>query len=205
MTPIQKMRAVAEAQALLGVSAHASLAELHSAWRKMMFKMHPDRGLGTTADVHKINAAYALLRDRSTENAEALVQAAAAPRVRPTRPVSTMGPRPTTRVRSDDVSASARAYCKSMLGTSADGHVPTRIERQGRAISYVVDGALKPGVNRVAVPTGYLSEGREGTPTMVSFRAETAGKGRIVVPERVRSERFPGASRVEIRFTREAS
>ena len=201
MTPIQKMKAIADAQALLGVGQNTSLKDLHAAWRREMFKKHPDRGIGTVDDVHRINAAYALLRDRSTENAQAM--AATAP-VRPTRPTTAVRPRPRVVSRTTELSADARAYCKTMLSQTGGGHVPARIERQGRSISYVVDAALQKGVNHVAVPTGYLVDGKDGLPTLVSFRAENDGRGRIVVPDALRSERFPGAAHVEIRFTRDA-
>lgn len=200
MTPIQKMRVIADAQALLGVTQSTSMEQLHVAWRKAMFKAHPDRG-GSNDQVHRVNAAYALLRDRTTDNAEAMVQAKST--VRPKRPTTVIRPRPRAVSRTTELCPDARAYCKSVVGEAGGGHIPTRVEREGRAVSYIIEGPLKKGVNHVALPTGYLVDGKDGVPTLVSFRAENDGKGRIVVPDRVRSERFPGASRVELHFTQE--
>ena len=46
----------AEARAVLGVSAGASEAEIHAAWRRAMTRVHPDQG-GTQGLAARVNAA----------------------------------------------------------------------------------------------------------------------------------------------------
>jgi hypothetical protein len=57
-----RRQAVARARTLLGVRANANRAEIIEAHRRLLVRVHPDRG-GTNDQVHEANAARDLLLD----------------------------------------------------------------------------------------------------------------------------------------------
>ncbi len=57
-----RQQALLRARKLLGVSASASRQEVLDAHKRLMAKVHPDRG-GSNAEVHEANAARDLLID----------------------------------------------------------------------------------------------------------------------------------------------
>jgi hypothetical protein len=81
-------------------------------------------------------------------------------------------------------------------------HVPHAVRRRGRAVTFVVDGPLSAGWNRVALPAGLLEGALCGAPQLLSITALRDGAGEVVVPEKVRARLFPGLREVRLRFER---
>ena len=63
MNFFEKAQARADALKVLGLSGHPPHSEIKSAYKKMVFEFHPDRGNGTEADMHRIQRAYHLLKE----------------------------------------------------------------------------------------------------------------------------------------------
>ena len=67
--PDTKSQALFKARKLLGVTAHASHAEIIEAHRRLVAMVHPDRG-GTNQQVHEANDARDLLLNQLPHNPE---------------------------------------------------------------------------------------------------------------------------------------
>ncbi len=206
MTPVEKAHAVAKAQELLGVATHASEVELRSAWKKLAFAMHPDRGTGTSHELANINAAYNFLRTRSRQvnsNAAPTTSATAEQPARGDEAAKRVHPRRVVSARITPLTELAAARCRKALNdageTHAD-HVPEAIRRQGRGIEYIVISRLAKGVNRIALPIcDYSGKHRSDTRT-ITFSASGSGAGTFKIPEHLRRDLFPGARDVCIHF-----
>ena len=211
MSPIQKAQEIANAQSVLGVGPNTSETDLRRAWKKLAFKMHPDRGMGTDADLANINAAYSLLRDKRVLSRQVNQTRPVEPErrtvdpsarvVRPTRPAE-LKERGRFQTRHADVSAEVETICRAAIGVSdVPAHVPHRIERQGRQMTFVVATPLVEGMNRVALPQSAVATS-EVQPQVLTFRASAGGKGTLNVPEGMVARLYPGTSIVRIAFGR---
>ncbi len=206
MTPIQKARAVSEAQTTLGVSNHATEEEIHSAWKRLAFKLHPDRGASDSQAMAKVNAAYSLLKDRTKslvtgDAAEADNSTQAPSSVRPVRPRSV---RPSMPLKVVDIDSAMVEECSLLVSDeqAGHGHVATKIERIGRKMTFIVDTELAEGVNRVAMPVSEHADGRHAKADSIAFRSNKAGPGTLELPESVREKKFPGTTSVSFRFAK---
>lgn len=208
---------------ILGLSNKATQKDIRAAWRRLVFEMHPDRGVGTDADLAKINAAYAFMRElpaRETDERRDAPGPKSPARRRSTGPSSPRG-RPEVKTKLETVSTEAKDICEALfenrdVATSLerpigsqpedinvdDGHkhVPGIIRRTGRRLSFLVDANLEEGENAVSLPTGNLSDGRKVNPKVVTFSAFKRGPGQIEVSEEMRKDLFPGARSVKIHF-----
>ena len=223
MSFLDKSHAKAEAQALLGVGPHADQAQLRSALKRLAMEKHPDRG-GTNEEFSAINAAYKLLRKDAPEAPAGAEEAPAFTGIRPRRM------REPIQSRELELEESARAECLAHLARQnlerssevnetnlrgmiqgvmeANGmaevkvtdHVASGMRATGRRISYRVDAPMDEGLNRVAVPTGELTDKRKVTPAVVRVRDQKPGLGIFTVPKALLSKDFPGAKRVRIHF-----
>lgn len=63
MNFFEKAQARARALEVLGLTGHPDIDELRAAYKKLAFENHPDRNGGSEAELLKINAAYALLKE----------------------------------------------------------------------------------------------------------------------------------------------
>ncbi len=208
MTPVEKAQAVAQAQEMLGVAAHATEVELRKAWKKLAFEMHPDRGTGTSHELANINTAYNLLKMRSRQlypNAapanSPTDKGPASPRVVPTQ----VRQRPAVSTRVTPLTELVTARCRKILNdggeTQAD-HVPKAMRRSGREIEYLVPSRLAKGVNRIALPVCDYSGKNRANTRKITFSASDSGSGTFTIPEHLRRDIFPGARDVRIHFAK---
>jgi len=199
-SPIEKLRARSDAYAMLGLHEDAGPGEIHAAWRRVAFEVHPDRNGGDPAAFARAKAAYDLI---APSPARAGGRASAGART---------GARPRVTTRYAPLSPEAIAACRALLceaeaGRPADpcamaatDHVPEAIRRHGRSLTYLVPTVLTAGVNRVALPTAVLEDPRRVKPRVLTVRAARSGAGEVRVPDRQRERLFPGARSVHIRF-----
>ncbi|MEM9970055.1 MAG: J domain-containing protein [Pseudomonadota bacterium] len=203
-TPLQKARAVSEAQITLGVSVDANESEIHSAWKKLAFKLHPDRGAADSKALASVNAAYTLLKDRAKTITQEASAAANAPTStqRPVRPARPGFSRPTVTTKVSPVEPAMKARCAELVAKEPKGfgHIASAMERTGRKIIYVVETPLSEGVNRVAMPVSDYNNGRPPRPDSIAFRSSKSGPGTLDLPEAVREKAFPGFNSVKFRF-----
>ncbi|RYH12111.1 DnaJ domain-containing protein [Tropicimonas sp. IMCC6043] len=203
MSPIERVRAKAQASEILGVGVHAGPEELRAAWRRMARSLHPDQMAGDSRRFMNARAAYDLLADIAGPAAEvpddldsAPVRKTAmrrAPIVRPAVPTRTLS-------LGDEVREICEAHLKTQAESAAADHVPEQVTRSGRALTFKVSTPLRKGVNRVAVPTDLFQTRRVSRPTILKFVAASSGSGEIVVPEGILQQRFPGARQVRLLF-----
>jgi hypothetical protein len=208
MTPVEKAQAVAAAQDILGVATHATEVELRSAWKKLAFEMHPDRGTGTSHELANINTAYNLLRIRSRQLYPNTKPANSTTRKQPAPSTTTpkqVRPRPVVSVKITPLTELVTARCRKVLNdggeTQAD-HVPEAIRRSGREIEYLVTSHLAHGVNRIALPICDYSGTRKSNTRTITFSASASGSGTFKIPEHLRRDLFPGARDVRIHFAK---
>ncbi len=204
MTPIQRARAVSEAQTILGVSNGATQEEIHSAWKRLAFKHHPDRGAADSQAMAKVNAAYSLLKDRTKSllrngSTEADNAPNAPGTVRPVRPRSV---KPSMSLKVASIDEELIEECTLLVADepAGHGHVATKIERVGRKMTFVVESELAEGVNRVAMPVSEFADGRHAKADSIAFRSTKAGPGTLELPQSVREKKFPGTTSVNFRF-----
>lgn len=193
-------QSVAKASAVLGVDAMASASEVKSAWKRRAFEMHPDRGTGSHEDLIRINLAYDVLKKRRPDQMRADAPKPRAPGSRPTsQPV-----RPDIRSRTHLVTAAEHTACTAALARHPDAaatdHTARAIDRKGRRITYTVSTGLAAGLNRIAVPTGFLVDNKSVAPVIVQLETQTMGAATYHVPEATRKALFKGAAEVVIRF-----
>ncbi len=218
MTPIERAQAVADAQEILGVATHATEVELRSAWKKLAFEMHPDRGSGTSHELANINAAYNLLKNRSRQAIPEPGSAFPGPASREPansnpakKPASNnttrnrVHPRRVASARTTGLTASVAAECRRILddgGNSQADHLPDAIRRSGREIEYLVKTQLAKGVNRIALPVCDYRGTRQSTIRRITFSASDSGSGTFTIPDHLRRDLFPGARTVRIHFAK---
>jgi len=63
MNFFEKAQARAQALDVLGLEGHPAFPDIKSAYKKLVFEKHPDRGEGTDADIRRIREAFNLLKD----------------------------------------------------------------------------------------------------------------------------------------------
>jgi len=213
MSPIERVRARADAYAELGVAQSADSSEIRAAWRRLAFERHPDRPDGDYKEFVRAKAAYDLLQ---SDEADADVRHAAWSGARPAH-------RPRVRSRVVPLSEAAVSACRAALesqtaaaagrpgetslapdrapdGEAPDCHVPQATLRQGRLLVYLVSTPLVPGLNRVALPTALLKDNRRVEPRVLTVRSAGGGSGEVTLPDHVCARMFPGARGVSIRF-----
>ena len=202
MSPFQKVRAVSEAQTILGVEMDATDREIHAAWKKLAFKLHPDRGAPDSSALAQVNAAYTLLKNRAKSLATRHDETKTANAPTAPRPVRPRTVRPSMPVRIAQIDHATRAACAARVAKEPQGHghVAIRLERTGRKLVYIVETALAEGVNRVAMPVVDFGDGRKAGPNAIAFRSSKAGPGTLELPDSVRENMFPGATSVLFRF-----
>ena len=218
MSPNHDTRARSHALAVLGLRNGADPEEIRKAWRKIAFKTHPDRNEGALDDFVKAKAAYDLLYEAATAAApKPRAKQPAPPQPKPAKPVRPARPvRPTrpghpaaepakARARSTEFTEEALKACKALLSREGrigevTDHLPSRVERQGRSIVYIVSSTLGAGKNRIAMPTAVLEGSHRVSPKIMSFNSSSDGASEIEVPQVLREKLFPGARSVRIRF-----
>ena len=203
MSPIQKARAVSEAQITLGVSVDASEREIHNAWKRLAFELHPDRGGNDGGALAKVNAAYSLLKKRGMQcvaNSNTASNPGPQSRTRPIRPRSVIQSMP---IKVSKIDPETRTACIELVKNepAGHGHVADEIERVGRKVTFIVHSELAEGVNRVAVPIPDFGDGRKPTQTSVAFRSSKAGPGTLDLPASIKDKVFPGTTSVRFRFS----
>lgn len=196
----EDQKAVATASAILGVDAMASPQEVRKAWKRKAFDNHPDRGIGTDADLVRINQAYDVLKSRSPGMMRADAPTPRRPGSAPTsKPI-----RPDIQSRTVVVTRADVETCAAALASRPDAeatdHIAKAIARRGRRITYTVSTGLEAGLNRVAVPTGFLIDNKRVAPVIVQLETATRGSATYHVPEATRRALFKGAAEVVIRF-----
>ncbi|MFD0978617.1 J domain-containing protein [Tropicimonas aquimaris] len=208
MSPIERVRAKAAASEILGVSSHASLEELRSAWRRAAKVLHPDQDGGDTRRFAQAKAAYDLLSNNETADPD-LAAFARASRAAPARNAAVRRPQMSARV--SPLAREIQEECEAKLklhgaaevsseGRRAGNHVPHSVSRKGREITYRIATPLVAGVNRVALPTSLLTGHGRAAPAILQFASQQAGAGEIEVPEAILRQRFPGARSIRISF-----
>jgi DnaJ domain len=186
MTPIDRANSRADAAALLDVPVNATRSEICRAWKKRAFELHPDRGQGSDDEFAELQNAYRYL----LEIAETVSP------VQPQRPS-----RPVMASRIERVGDAARAHCQQHLDElGLQGLVPVSVRRSGRRVSYLVDGPMSAGVNRVSVSAGELIDRRTARPLLVEVDAPSEGAGTVDLSDEVRLDLFPGARSVRLHF-----
>ncbi len=221
MKPFERVRTRAWAYDVLGVPVGADADEIRAAWRRATFEQHPDRNGGDQSRFIQAKSAYDFLcQDESSAFSQHEI-AARAERM-PRRMVQPERGRPKVEARVHPLPSSVVSDCAALLdeeseivpaahmrlqpdaplGKGADitDHVSRAVQRQGRALTYLVAGPLAHGTNRVALPTALLESTRSLRPEVIAISTTSAGKGTVTVPDAVRSRLFPGARSVRIRF-----
>lgn len=205
MTPIERTRAKASALQALGLGHYAEADEIREAWRQIVFRTHPDRNADGHDEFAQAKAAYDFLRGETPADPDA--PSAARPRGAGVRPVG----RPSITTRTVALKPGDIDRCRALLaaGSDDDGettlhvaadHVPERVQRHGRNLTYIVPAAMARGRNRVALPTALLEDARRVAPAILTFLSAESGAGDYHVPEGVRARHFRGARSVTIRF-----
>ena len=208
MTPVEKSQAVAQAQELLGVATHATEVELHSAWKKLAFELHPDRGTGTSHEMANVNAAYNFLRTRSRQDYPGAAQTDVTAPKKPMSPhiaPKRVRPRPAVSAKVTPLTELIEARCRKALnenGATQADHVPEAIRRRGREMEYIVTTPLAKGVNRMALPIFDCSSAHESKIRTITFSASNGGSGTFTIPEHLRRDLFAGARDVRIHFAK---
>ncbi len=195
MTPIEKVRARAEALNTLGVSRSATEAEIHAAWRRQVFRLHPDQNPGKEAEFGRIRWAYDLLCE-GAGSARAPAPPAGQPRPR----------RPDLCERVMELPERTIAECRAALDSrpsrrKVTDHLPGSVRRRGREMTFLVRTPLVEGPNRIALPADNEAHPRPVPPRVVRFNSPRSGVGIINVPAALLPQMFPGARRVSIEFT----
>ncbi|MEL6205297.1 MAG: DnaJ domain-containing protein [Pseudomonadota bacterium] len=210
MKPLERIRAREAALGMLGVTRSAEPEEVRAAWHKLAFEWHPDRNGGDPTAFLEAQAAYELVHETigSEEAPQTFQVARRVPtgfRRRPRRPAVTE--------RQIDLTAETVSACRSLFGAGAtnsdeaenDGaarsdHVPHAMLCAGRSVTFLVSTPLVDGVNRVALPTGVLTDRRHPAPKVILVRSDGGGQGEMQMLDAVAGQSVPGARRVEIRF-----
>ncbi|MDU8942363.1 J domain-containing protein [Ovoidimarina sediminis] len=218
-----------QAQDILGVSEFATQKDIRTAWRALVFDIHPDMRNGNNDEFARVQMAYERLRRRPQNvdqirreydpSTDAPIPGMEAGAAMPRRPA-----RHEIRTRIEELSPAARALCETILRDGCDertldktiaaggftaeeeaeidnifGHVPSAIRRKGRRVSYFVKAPLTAGQNRVAVPTT-LEDTRKPKAKLMTFDVAEDGAGLVEVPDHVRDRMFPGTRSVRIHF-----
>lgn len=211
MSPIQNCRATDQALNILGLSQIPTFDKLRKVRRDMIFAQHPDHCADSQVDLGDINKAYETLRPLC-QTTELKPECAASG-------TGTLPRRPQSRERVEIIADAAKQKCQDLLtslhSTSSAGkrrwssfqemeairdHVPVRVKRCGRDISYLIASPLKEGMNRVALPTGELVDKRKPKIEIIKLKSKRAGEGCYTVPAEQLAKRFPGARSVQLHF-----
>jgi hypothetical protein len=201
MTPIERAKIKQDARDILGVGAHASETELRAAWKRRAFEVHPDRHAGDDRAFQEVRMAYEYLSGETD-----------VPPEKPEHPGTAPAPAPSAR-------AMRRAAIKTRLvelGALASelgaadpaspdvaDHIPAAMRRKGRAVTYIIEGELSEGTNRITIPLPKSGKAKGPRSTVVSFSSPRAGAGKIEVPDSIRESSFPDARRVRLQFSPE--
>ncbi|EEX10003.1 DnaJ domain protein [Ruegeria lacuscaerulensis ITI-1157] len=202
MEPVDKIQAREEALQALGLDQSASSLEIRNAWREIAFHAHPDHTGGECKQFSRAKAAYDLLRK---EGLTGKPQGPARPR------------RPKLKKRLIELADDAVAMCRGLLDPDRAlphhedmaqpqpaardcDHVPTAVGCHGRHLTFFVETPVREGANRVALPTSILSSCHKFEGEVLSFQVKSGGAGEVIVPDSIRSRKFPGARSVTIRF-----
>jgi hypothetical protein len=214
MTPIERTRAKATALQDLGLGHYAEADDIREAWRQIVFRTHPDRNAEAHGEFARAKAAYDFLRsDAGGAMVGPEVPGHHGGRSRSdTARGSGMRPstRPTITTRTDALAPETMDRCRTLLQSSGDDaetrlsvaadHIPHRVLRHGRHLTYIVRTPLARGRNRVALPTALLEDTRKADLAILTFLSTDSGAGDYQVPEGVRIRHFRGARSVMIRF-----
>ena len=186
MTPFERVKAKAEAAAMLSVPISATQDELKLAWKRKAFQVHPDKMDGDETAFMEAQDAYAFMQDFASETPSPRG------RVRPSRPVAGGI---TTDIPRDTVSA----FQGILAAHNLQGKVPGKVRVAGRQLSYVLDTALKSGDTHLVLSKPGTGERRdEYKPFVVAISAlETSARG-LHLPRKMVADRFPGSSSVTV-------
>lgn len=191
MTPIERVSARSRALALLGMTGSPSKSDIRKTFRQLALEKHPDHGRASDEEFATISEAYRLLYETAEDPARAV----------PGRGVRMA--RPSLQVTETDFDADARNQCESLLqdlDEFGSPHVATRLVRKGRMLTYFVPYAARKGLNRVALPTGDLVDGRSVLPRVLEIWSGDIEAGSHDVRAQTCAKLFPGARSVRIRF-----
>lgn len=201
MTPIEKVQCKADAISILGLCGSETRGEIRKAWKRKALETHPDQTGGDTALFLKAKAAYELLLEDEDVALDEVREAVRPSRVMPRRP----GQEPKVAIRERRLTPEAQEDCLAALRDApAEGthdHVVELVQAKGRSLVYIVAGQISAGTNRVALPADILVTNHAKALKIVSFNVPHMTSGDVVVPDQARTEMFPGARSVRIRFS----
>ena len=199
MSPIDRVAQRTHALSVLGVPSSATRSDIRSAFRKLAFEKHPDQHPECNEEFSRITEAYRFVCDHADELGIQNEPANDPAPITPNR-VS----RPRVRPEETEFDADTTAECEALLaaeGGEGTQHVAASLYRVGRNLTYFVRTPMVRGRNEVAVPTGMLHDTRRVLPRILAFESRDALGGFFDMPAEICSEHFPGARRVQIRFS----
>lgn len=202
MSPIDRLSSRNQAFEILGVSTSATRSDIRKAYRSLAFEKHPDQHPECGGEFSRITEAYRFICD----NADALgITDAPEPEDvsnEPTAPRRVS--RPVLQANEQEFDGPTMSECEAHLEDcdyEGTGHVASAVYRKGRNLTYFVKTPLSKGRNAVALPTGMLADTRKTLPKIVTFDFRDAQGGFFEMPTETCAEHFPGARKIQIRFS----
>lgn len=220
MTPIERVSVKSQALAVLGLNnTTATDEDIRLAYRARVREKHPDRCNGNADAFLRVTNAFNFLSgasddfDPSAGSESQAKEADMRPVSRTQRPSMdfTLKPRKRSKTLSRPVSKpvvqetetafspNVLKACKDKLGDES-GFLATHQKRAGRKLAYTVPVRLLHNVNKVAVPTGDLTDLSNTKPIVLSIASADISGGSYMVPAETVEAHFSGARRVEICF-----
>ena len=188
MTPIERVRAKANAAATLNVSASATREELRKAWKKAAFQYHPDQTGGDIAAFREVETAYRMLNGDIEPDA-----VRPRTRVTPSRPASKGY---TTEI-PDDVLTRFEGVLRAHNMT---GKVSHRLRVAGKHLTYFVKKEMVEGeTHLVLAKVGTGDKRNSYKPWVVNVAALTQTDSGFAVPRNLLETRFPDVASVNVR------
>ncbi|MEM8631859.1 MAG: J domain-containing protein [Pseudomonadota bacterium] len=217
-----------EARQTLGLTEDAGRDDVITAWRRLAFETHPDRMNGDSTEFVRVKEAVTLLIGEPNKHLHEVVAPAKSPSAasRPTGP--TRPRRVSTAERTTALGEEATAICESALNHHGGGyglhvgrlsrhiikpaqhlsieasdtadHIPFKVRRSGRNVSYIVRTPVQKGDNRVSLPANSSIGRRNVRAEVLRFEADATGQAVLDVPEEVCAELFPGDHSIRVHF-----
>lgn len=202
---VRSEEARAQALSILELDAADLNAEtLNAAWRRRAFETHPDRGHDSADAFIAVRGAYLALRDKiappAPPNRTPPPEPPAPTHVAPRRPGSPVRPR--AHAEGSAITDAFLASCEAALADDDNDFpaaIPTLATRQGRRVEFVFSGRLAPGKNRIALPTGIVTDDPGRKPFKMTLTDADTAEGTYILSD-LRVACFPGTNSVTLRF-----